>query len=190
MVSNDPWKDLSPPSVAKAISAKRVDAGIPWDFFWARSFDGFCLLVVQHAEDSTPQGKLPHLQGIEVSETDGTDGVQRLLILKLLDSSQRDLFHRLCSDILSCAETAKSEKEMLGVVLSRTWRWHHLLRGGSDRRLSAEEQKGLIGELLVLERYLFPSCLPMEALSAWGGPMGSPKDFEMGQVGIEVKARR
>lgn len=60
----------------------------------------------------------------------------------------------------------------------------------SFSRLSAEEQKGLIGELLVLERYLIPLFGPADATSAWVGPTGSPKDFECGRTAIEAKARR
>ena len=74
----------------------------------------------------------------------------------------------------------------------RTWRWHHLLRGGgSTLCYRLEEQKGLLGELLVLER---PFCCltsgASTAVAAWRGPLGSPKDFEIGRVAIEVKARR
>ena len=72
----------------------------------------------------------------------------------------------------------------------RTWRWHHLLRGGGGTLLSPEEQKGLIGELLVLERILLPHVEASAAVTAWRGPLGSPKDFEIGRVAIEVKARR
>ena len=187
---SDPWEDLKPPSVANAINAKRVDAESPWGFFWARSIDDRCLFVIQHAAESAPTGRLPRLQGVEVSESTGPDGAGRVLVFKLHESVHRDLFHRLCLDILSCAAGAETEKQMVHIALARTWRWHHLLRGGGDQRLSPEEQKGLIGELLVIEHHLLRVLSAGDAVAAWSGPLGAPKDFEIGQICVEVKTRR
>jgi hypothetical protein len=189
-MTDDPWNDLAPPTSAAAINARRVDANIPWGFFWARGIDRKCLLVLRHAAESTPTGRLPRLKGIEVviSEGDGDEG--HMLVFRLLDSAQRDIFHRLCRDIVASAADAKSEKEAVTLALARTWRWHHLLRGGGDGRLSPEEQKGLIGELLVLERHILPAFAAFDAVSTWRGPLGAPKDFEVGRVCIEAKARR
>ena len=187
---NDPWKDLIPPKAIDAINARRVDADIPWGFFWARGVDRKCLLVLQHATDSTPHGRLPKLKGIEVTISEGNREGDRMLVLKLLDSTHRDIFYRLCNDIVTSASGAASEREAVEVSLARTWRWHHLLRGGSDGRLSPEEQKGLIGELLVMEHYLLSRISTLDVVSAWHGPLGAPKDFEIGRVCIEAKARR
>jgi len=187
---SDPWENLEPPSVANAINAKRVDAKCPWGFFWAKSIDDKCLFVIQHDRDSSPGSRLPRLQGVEVTESDGPNGIGRVLVFKLHESVHRDLFHRLCLDILSCACGAETEKEMVHIALARTWRWHHLLRGGGDHRLSPEEQKGLIGELLVIERHLLRVFSAGDAVAAWVGPLGAPKDFEIGQSCVEVKARR
>jgi hypothetical protein len=187
---DDPWKDLAAPNAADAITARRVDADIPWGFFWARGVDHKCLLVLQHAADSTPHGRLPKLKGIEVAVLEANRDGDRMLVFRLLDSAHRDIFHRLCRDIIASACGATSEKEAVQVALARTWRWHHLLRGGSDGRLSPEEQKGLIGELLVMESYLLPHLSALDAVSAWRGPLGAPKDFEIGRVCIEAKARR
>jgi hypothetical protein len=57
-------------------------------------------------------------------------------------------------------------------------------------RMSLEEQKGLIGELNVMETILIPNLKPRDAASAWHGPLGAPKDFQIGRVAIEAKARR
>ena len=187
---SDPWEDLKPPSAVNAINAKRVDAECPWGFFWARSIDDRCLFVIQHGRESAPTSKLPRLQGVEISESEGPDGISRVLVFKLHESVHRDLFHRLCMDILCSASGAENEKEMVHIALARTWRWHHLLRGGGDQRLSPEEQKGLIGELIVIERHLLRVLSAGDAVAAWSGPLGAPKDFEIGQICIEVKSRR
>lgn len=188
--ADDPWTGLEPPASADIINAKRVDGKHPWNFFWARSVDRKCLLILQCAAASAPKGKLPKLKGIEVALSEPDSSGSTMVSLKLTDNQHRDIFHRLCLDIVQATSLARSEVEAGETFLARTWRWHHLLRGGGDSRLSAEEQKGLIGELLVLERYLIPAFSPADATAAWVGPTGSPKDFECGRIVIEAKARR
>lgn len=186
----DPWDELATPTAAATVTALRVDASLPWGFFWARDVEHKCLLILRHSAEVTPGGRLPRLQGIELSDVIDETGSERILGLRLIDSAQRDIFYQLCIDIVRSAARASTEKEALQLALARTWRWHHLLRGGRDDRLSLEEQKGLIGELLVLERYLLPLLSPRDAVLTWHGPLGAPKDFEVGRICIEAKARR
>lgn len=189
-MNEDPWKGIAPPLAANAINAKRIDAELPWGYFWARGIDGKCLFVIQHSVEATPSSSLPRLQGVEVSDSEWLDGQSHILVFKLEESAQRDLFHQLCLDIMSCSSQAPTEREAVRLAIARTWRWHHLLRGGGNQRLSPEEQKGLIGELLVIERHLLPHLECADAIAAWGGPLGAPKDFAIGRVCIEVKTRR
>lgn len=189
-MNSDPWKDLSTPRMPNAVNAKRIDATIPWGFFWARSIDDKCLFVITHHIESTSSVRLPHLQGIEVTQSDGMASNEQMLVFKLNESIHKDLFYNLCMDIVVSTSAAKTEKEAVLLALTRTWRWHHLLRGGSNNRLSQEEQKGLIGELLVIEQHLLPNLSAMDVVAGWRGPLGAPKDFEIGSVCIEVKSRR
>ena len=189
MLSN-PWRDLPVPSASATLSARRVEAGMPWDFFWARDGDRKCLLVLNHAEASAPRQRLPKLRDIAIDLLEDGKSPRLTLSLKLLESTHQDLFYRLCIDIVQATTNAKTEKEAVATALSRTWRWHHLLRRGEDGRLSPDEQKGLIGELLVIERFLLPNLSPVDSLNAWSGPLGSPKDFEVGRTAVEAKARR
>lgn len=189
-MTDDPWKGIPPPNADDAITALRVDEDIPWGFFWARDVDRKCLFVLQHTAESIPQGHLPKLKEIEVTCSTGKGDLDQMLVFKLLDTAHRDIFQRLCMDIIASAKDASFEKEVVKLALSRTWRWHHLLRGGGDALLSSEAQKGLIGELLVMERHLLPLLSAVDAVLAWRGPMGAPKDFEIGRICIEAKARR
>jgi hypothetical protein len=188
MIDN-PWRDILPSPKADLLSARRVDASLPFGFFWAKGADSRYLLLLQHQLQSSQGLRLPKIKGIEVTVSQDGDNGTAVLVLRLLDSAQRDLFYRLCLDIVDAGRGAASEKDAVAATVSRTWRWHHLLRGGGDERLSPEEQKGLIGELLVLRR-LVMILSPHDAVSAWRGPLGSPKDFEIGRISIEAKARR
>ena len=186
----DPWAEIDPPSIVNSVAARRVDATLPWDFFWARGVDGRVLLTFRHTTGSAPTTRLPRLRDIDVTLSSPDESDTQLLALKLLDSNQRDIFQTLCLDIISAAANAASESEAVSAALVRTWRWHHLLRGGRGTLLSPEEQKGLLGELLVLERLLLPRMDALSAVTAWRGPLGAPKDFEIARVAIEAKTRR
>ena len=185
----DPWKDIAPPAATGSINAKRVDPAARWGFFWGRAIDRKCLFVLTHTSDASPGGRLPNLHGVEIQDVPRS-GNEHMLMYKLLDEVHRDIFQRLCRDIVSAASAATSEAEALALCLNRTWRWHHLLRGGGDARLSLDEQKGLAGELLVIERHLLACLSPREILNSWRGPLDAPKDFEIGRLCVEAKARR
>ena len=190
MMSDSPWRDIEPPTSIHTANARRIDADLPWDFFWARAVDGRVMLTLQHAATSGPAARLPQIRDIEVTLSEADAHGTRTLGFKLRDSSLRDLFHTLCLDIVSTTANAVSEADAVNTALRRTWRWHHLLRGGRSDLLTSEQQKGLIGELLVLERYLLPLLPASIAVEAWCGPLDAPKDFEVGLLAIEAKARR
>ena len=189
MTTDNPWGDISAPSLADSVNARRVDANLQWNFFWARAADNAILLTMSLSGESVPSTPLPRLKDIEVSISPPDDRGSRILAFKLHDNSQQDLFHTLCQDIISAAGTSATEGEACSIALMRTWRWHHLLRGGGSE-LSAEDQRGLLGELQVLEQLLWPELGASGAVEAWKGPLDAPKDFEIGRVAIEVKSRR
>jgi len=189
MTSDDPWHDLAPPLKAATVNARRIDDTNQWDFFWGRDSDGRCLLILRHGVGSSPTDRLPRLKGVEVFLHTISAKEKPSLVLRLLDASLRDIFHRLCLDIVASASGAATETEAVAIALARTWRWHHLLRGGSSGLLSTDEQKGLIGELFVMERYLLTSLGPSNGLAAWRGPLGGAKDFVVGRTAIESKVR-
>lgn len=189
-MNEDPWKGLEPPSGVGTISARRADPDLPWGFFWARGTDRSYMLVLVYSLEASRVRHLPVLRGIEVLDTEGEQEGFRMLAFKLLLPEHRDLFQRLCRDVIESTRGASSELEAVETTLARTWRWHHLLRGGDDGRLSAEEQKGLIGELMVLRDLLLLRLSAMDAVAAWQGPLGFPKDFVIGRICIEAKARR
>lgn len=186
----DPWHPIPLPKEGSLISGRRVDANLPWNIFWAVDLERRCLLVLRHSKENQTAQKLPRLRGLEVELRSQADDGFSSLVLRLLDSRQRDLFYRLCLDIVSATENAGSETEAVGLFLARTWRWHRLLQVGRSGLLSEEEQKGLIGELRVLQRVLFPVVGIGSAIRAWRGPLGAPKDFEVGECCIESKSHR
>jgi hypothetical protein len=185
----NPWSELTVPSDKNAISARRVNEQTRWDFYWGCDSERNCLLVLRHEVVSGPRNRLPRLKGVDVFVQQGEENVKPSLVLRLLDGALRDIFYQLCSDVVASTAECRSESEAVATTVARTWRWHHMLRGGGSGLLSVEEQKGLMGELIVLERYMLPSFSVTDCLTAWLGPLGSPQDFVLGATGIESKSR-
>ncbi len=173
------------------MSARRIPAvgSTAWGLYWAVDSQRNCLLVLQHESSRPPTHRLPALRGLHVETQPSEDGSRKLVIVRLTDGEHRDIFYRLCLDIVESTRLARSAEEAVDRLVVRTWRWHKLLKGGRDGRLSGEEQKGLIGELVVLERHLLPLVGTAGAVRSWVGPLGAPRDFAIGLVNVEAKAR-
>lgn len=144
-------------------------------------------LVLKLTELPKPTPELPKLKNLEIRFQTLPAGP--ILYLRLKDSAQIELFETLCRDVVAAGELAENEAEALERAIGRTFRWHYLLRGGKRDALSEEAQKGLIGEIEIL-KLLVAGLGARRALSAWTGPSGAPKDFELAGDCIEVKARR
>ncbi|MDE2982786.1 MAG: PD-(D/E)XK motif protein [Gemmatimonadota bacterium] len=185
----NPWKDLKVPDAAAGFGARRIgDVGdTSWGLYWAVDWRRQCLLVLIHSEGLTSQHRWPRLRGLRIERQAASRG-QEFLVFRLTDAEHRDLFYRLCTDLVGAAGVARSEQEAVDVCIMRTWRWHRLLKRGRDGRLTAEEQKGLIGELTVLMELVMPAIGVSQGVAAWVGPLGASRDFEIGTVGIESKA--
>lgn len=183
MLSDSPWSDLK----EDGIDSRRVDHAGKWSFFWAimPGQDPALALVLDTPPAAAPG--LPKLRSLETGFAFLSGGPT--FYLRLKDHAQVELFETLCRDVISFTALATTEAEALTRAIARMCRWHYFLRGGRGGGLSEEEQKGLIGELVVLE-WLSELIGPRAAIMAWTGPMGSPKDFELLRHCIEVKARR
>ena len=184
----DPWNEIERPRRVAVVNALRVDVDVRWDVFWGLDSDGSCLLVLQYRKGTELPMRLPRFGGLELSVHSSEDATQSRLVLRLVDVQQRPIFHRLCLDIIEATKRAKEESEAIERFLSRTLRWHRLLRGGRSPELSDEAQRGLLGELRVLELYLIPVLGVAGAVRSWSGPMRASKDFEVGDVYIEAKS--
>ena len=178
-----PWSGLE----AGKTDTKRVDAEARWNWFWAVMPRADATLLLQLTGLPKPVPDLPKLKNLEIRFQTLPGGP--ILYIRLKDNAQMELFETLCRDVMAAGELAETEAEALERAIGRTFRWHHLLRGGKLEVLSEEAQKGLIGEIEVL-KLLMAKLGPKPALTTWTGPSGAPKDFELKADCIEVKARR
>ena len=188
---DDPWADIEASAERSQINARRIPGAgsTGWGLYWAVDAQHHCLLILQRRSRGRRSHRLPRLRGLLVEASGTEDGSGERVVIRLTDGEQREVFHRFCVDIAEATRLARSADEAVERFLARTWRWHRLLRSGQDGRLTDEEQKGLLGELRVVERCLLGVIGARDAVEGWAGPLGSPKDFQFGLVGVEAKAR-
>lgn len=181
----DPWAEIG--KAGGSFTLRRVDASHPADFFWGRDGDGSCALVLVVDADTRVEEARPVLNGIKILEAPDQDG-KNAFVLVLKRDEDRELFRHLCEDIVAASRDKIGDQAFLASTIRRAWKWHSLLRGGANQRLGPQEQQGLIGELLFLER-LIKHLTPKAAIEAWRGPLDEPKDFAFLDRAVEVKAR-
>ena len=188
MASDDPWRDIAT-AHASQINARRVAQATPWGLYWAVDAERNVLLILQHGGTSRRSRRLPRLRGLRVETQPADGGADERIVIRLTDPEQRDIFLRFCRDIVDATALAQTEEQAVERFLARAWRWHRLLQGGRDKRLGDDEQRGLIGELVVLERHLLPALAALDAVRCWTGPLDAPHDFEISRIHVEAKAR-
>ena len=188
-MTTDPWHRITPPTKDSIVNARRVDPPSRWDLFWAIDSDRNPILMLEHAKGLVRPRRLPKLRGLHVDKLWAEVDTRESILIRLVEREQRDIFLRFCRDIVDSTNLATTEDQAVQRFLARTWRWHRLLQGGRDDRLGEEAQKGLIGELLVLERHLCPVLGAADAVRCWTGPLDSPRDFEVSRIHVEAKAR-
>lgn len=107
-----------------------------------------------------------------------------ILEFQLVQHSFEEEFLRLCWDMIEATEKSVNPlKDMITRYLS----WQKFLQYTTKDVLSFQQQKGLLGELIVLKE-----CIEKvgceSAISSWTGPDGSDQDFIFENSWAEVKS--
>lgn len=160
--------------------ATRVDDVHPSDLYAALDAQGHRGLVLFCG---TQPPNPPTLDAIDVTTTQRHDGRWALGIW-LREPGLTAVFTQLCTDLI---ETSRSvpPPATAGNLLARLLRWGELLERGAGP-MSMSKLRGLVGELLVLEKCL-DFWSPEDVASGWMGPIGGPQDFVLPGRRIEVK---
>jgi Putative PD-(D/E)XK family member, (DUF4420) len=126
------------------------------------------------------------LRALTVEHGQRTDG-RWSLRLSLHEQRLLPVFAALCRDIVAFTRSGVDERRLAATVLGRLDHWRSLLERDAAG-LGEAALRGLIGELLVLEKEVLAALPLREAVGAWTGPRGSPQDFLLPTgTRIEVK---
>jgi len=127
---------------------------------------------------------LPQFRGLEVLNV--VLGGQPHLGIRLRDPVFADVFTALAEDVAPRVAGMADNRAAIDALIGRVRRWQKFLLAGTAG-LSVERQRGLYGELHVLQRHLIPALSTATAVSAWRGPKGANQDFQFSSGSIEVK---
>lgn len=112
-----------------------------------------------------------------------------LLVLRLEKIELTPVFGRLCQDLIDTAISIQTQTGLVKFFVERLHLWKKLFQDGSNGLLERHQIKGLLAELITLERLLdMRTEDKLTTLVAWTGPQGADQDFVFSDVAIEVKA--
>ena len=144
--------------------------------------------MLQHSPSTPVRASLPRFRDMTMEHRRPGGEEPDFLLLQLVQPDYAEVFLEFCADLIRVTNRAETEAEAVNRFIGRAWTWQRFLAMGRSGRLSPREQMGLIGELRVLSEVLFPIIGETRAVSAWNGPLGAAKDFEVDGDAIEVKA--
>lgn len=116
---------------------------------------------------------------------------EQCIILELLDSYYFELFNELTVSLYNVLFQIKDPKESTDNFILTINKWSAFLSGKKSKDLSEEEIKGVIGELVCLDRWIREDENEQinQILEGWRGPYDETYDFEFEDRTIEVKSK-
>jgi len=130
-----------------------------------------------------PRRQWPTCRGLEIF-TIALSG-QPHFGVRLRDTANADVFTALAEDVAPRIAAAASNRTAAKALLDRLRNWQRFLAAGTAG-LSAQQQRGLFGELHTLRTHILPYLGPA-AIFGWRAPLSAHQDFQFASGAIEVK---
>lgn len=160
----------------------------------ARSFPNNteALILCLPSENLSINSKPPEGQGFKVEKiSENVSGVKGSLIaLSKLPSGNLEMFTMMADDIVNTIQNNQFQTEqlILQVFLARIKAWQSFMDEPKLNILTAEEEVGLFGELVILKALIMSGLSAESALNCWRGPTNGIHDFLIGNGALEVKS--
>lgn len=188
------WADLA--SARRSMSGmdrRRLDAQAAVDVFacvfWPRGRSG--LLIEGDGRVADLADRVPRCRGVRVALEEHGGGSQperTTLAIVLEEERLREIFAVLSADLVNAIVVEPSSAGALRRCIDRLCMWQGLFDRIAPEGLSEERQRGLFGELVVLDRLFLQGGNLLDGVCAWIGSDGAHQDFRRGGLAIEVKA--
>ena len=184
-----PWDNVEAPKRPNLEILRRVGSENEIDFYHGKLFGGQHFLRLLVDGQAPPTITIPNLRDIEIALHSTPDRSE--LTITLMKEDSLEVFRAFCADLVSSTRfLARTDgAQALPTVVGRIHKWQTLFTRGERGVLSAREQLGLFGELIVLRDIFLTRVDPFSALSAWQGPMGAEQDFQFHEWLFEVKSQ-
>lgn len=147
---------------------------------------GHYIYIIRVSKDvNIPNLRSYRFKGVEIFTIDLDDSTE--LNVHLLDNDLGDIFALFIQNIIDDIAETVTEYDAITKSLAVVSKWKRLFDKLNFNGLSLESQKGLIGELLVINQLIDIGKEPLVVLSAWTGADFEDKDFIFESIGIEIK---
>lgn len=154
--------------------------------FWPSGRYG--LLIEGDTADRPADGRIPKCRGVRViHQVISVTPPRTALQVALEDARLAEIFAVLSADLVHVARSEATATAALRRWIDRVAMWQGLFERIPRQGLSEEEQRGLFGELVTLEKTILAALDALAAVSSWTGPEPKNQDFVHGGIGVEVK---
>lgn len=133
---------------------------------------------------------LQRFRGVEMQVIPTEDGALKKFAIILIEKELTDIFILFVEDIIDNLISISSTTDALNIINQRVSYWRKLFAKASGELLSIERQRGLFGELFVLNLLLDNSEDNKLILNSWVGSQSANQDFAIGKNAIEVKTSK
>jgi hypothetical protein len=116
-----------------------------------------------------------------------TEEPRTILRIVLEDDRLLEIFAVLSADLVNAVSSETTLDKALRCCIARLAMWQGLFERLPAEGLSEERQRGLLGELMILESMLLPNLDALAAIEAWAGPDAKHQDYIVAGLAIEVK---
>lgn len=185
------WKELEgDPSLSHGIFYRRYSAAILPEVFiaWQNPEKVRCIAVFINADINLHLTEFNNLRDINVElRTDESGNGKKIIFIRLINRQYSDIFSVLCEDLISSIAETTDENELVKELFNRFIKWKSLFDKVSLQGLTAEEQRGLYGELCFLRQFLQTDPDFLYAVQSWVGPEKQIRDFQYRDWSMEVK---
>ena len=183
------WAELGDAAPSQSGAQRiRLDVDAAADIFacifWPMRRPG---LLIEGVGEHRPVGdRIPTCRGVRVVHEVSAE--PRTVIRIMLDDERLlEIFAVMSADLVSIVAPQTSTALALSRAIDRVCMWQGLFERVPAEGLSEERQRGMLGELLVMERLLVPVLGPLAAAECWTGPDPAHQDFIRSGLAIEVK---
>lgn len=108
------------------------------------------------------------------------------LNLSLTNEEYEDLFYLMCDDLIDSSRFCKINNGY-DFIINRFEKWKQFTNSINDY-LSESQVKGLLGELLILDKHFISKYGISKAINGWTGTEPTVKDFTYEDYWYEIKA--
>ncbi len=186
MINKLPWDEITSSISDVSLNGILADKDNLLEYYWAKDIMNNLVFILHTTSEIILNKKLPTLHGIKVSLSSFGDKNQ--LLLSLISKEDKDVFYTLCMDLMKYTTNIENEASAVKIIIYRLEKWQYFLK--NNRKIIDKRQlKGLIGELIFLNKFLLNNYDVENALTFWKAPLQSVQDFEMNNMAIEVKTK-